>query len=164
MSLEKYHTKRVFNKTPEPKGENKTSGESKKLIFVVQKHQASHLHFDFRLERDGVLKSWAVPKGPTMDIEIKRLAMEVEDHPIEYAKFHGTIPEGNYGAGKVEIWDKGTYVPIKTEAGHLEFELKGEKLNGLFALIKIKSFTKGKDNSWLLFKKRDDYYDDKGDD
>jgi len=166
MALEKYKEKRTFDKTPEPTG-GKSS--EKELVFVVQKHAASHLHYDFRLEMDGVLKSWAVPKGPSMDPAIKHLAMMVEDHPFDYRNFEGVIPKGNYGAGTVIIWDQGTYRPLekvksKKEAeklllkqlysGSLKFSMQGKKLKGEFALVK----TAGRgDNHWLLIKHRDRY-------
>ncbi|MCD7977129.1 MAG: hypothetical protein LUG51_08210 [Tannerellaceae bacterium] len=132
MSLETYNKKRDFEHTPEPEGEGAV--QTSKLVFVVQRHQASHLHFDFRLEADGVLKSWAVPKGPSMNPSDKRLAVMVEDHPLEYANFKGLIPEGNYGAGIVEIWDSGYWIPAENfhevgkalEDGMLEFVLKGK--------------------------------------
>jgi len=133
------------------------------LIFVVQKHQSSHLHYDFRLEANGVLKSWAIPKGPSMKPSEKRLAVMVEDHPLNYAGFEGTIPEGNYGAGTVEIWDSGTWEPLsgfedaekELEKGLLEFSLYGKKLKGEFALVKMeKSYTK---DGWLLIKKNDEF-------
>src|SRR5438874_12938716 len=165
MSLSKYKEKRSFNKTPEP-----TSGKAsgKELRFVVQKHDASHLHYDFRLEMESVLKSWAIPKGPSMDPQVKRLAMMVEDHPYDYRTFEGIIPEGNYGAGTVIIWDEGTYEPIEKtnkkeeqkillqqlHQGNLKFVLHGKKLKGEFALVKINS--RG-ENSWLLIKHRDKY-------
>ena len=166
MDLSKYNLKRDFNLTPEPKSEvKKSNGE---LIFVVQKHAASHLHYDFRLEINGVLKSWAIPKGPSMNPEEKRLAIMVEDHPYAYKDFEGTIPEGNYGAGTVIVWDKGTYTLVdeqNTESvedkfksglqnGHLGFILNGKKLKGEFALVKLK--IKQKD-AWLLIKKDDQY-------
>ncbi|MEM3437618.1 MAG: DNA polymerase ligase N-terminal domain-containing protein [Nitrososphaerales archaeon] len=122
-------------------------------IFVVHEHWASHHHFDFRLEMDNVLKSWAVPKGPPKEPGVKRLAIEVEDHPLEYANFEGTIPEGEYGAGKVEIWDKGSYVLKARKAREIHFELKGNKLNGDFTLLLIRE-EKGR-RQWLLFKNRD---------
>jgi bifunctional non-homologous end joining protein LigD len=149
MSLEIYRQKRKFKKTSEPIGEDKKSGQNK-LIFVIQEHHASHLHYDLRLEKDGVLKSWAVPKGPSMDPTDKRLAIQVEDHPLEYAKFSGIIPKGNYGAGSVKIWDKGTYIPLVYNDDHWEFILKGKKLNGEFSLVKI-----SKDKNWLLIKMKE---------
>lgn len=166
MSLAKYKQKRTFSKTPEPTG-GKSDGEQ--LHFVIQKHDASHLHYDFRLEMRGVLKSWAVPKGPSTDPKVKRLAMMVEDHPYDYKNFEGVIPEGNYGAGTVIVWDEGTYVPQVSgdtkkewekhllqaiESGKLHFILQGEKLKGEFALVK----THGRgENAWLLFKIKDKY-------
>lgn len=171
MSLVKYKQKRTFSKTPEPTGKKSTGGKSdnKELHFVIQKHDASHLHYDFRLEMKGVLKSWAVPKGPSMDPSIKRLAMMVEDHPYDYKNFEGIIPEGNYGAGTVIVWDKGTYIPQiegmnkkgwekellqSIEKGKLHFILEGEKLKGEFALVK----THGRgENAWLLMKIKDKY-------
>lgn len=166
MDLSKYNLKRDFKSTTEPKGEIKKS--TKDLIFVVQKHAASHLHYDFRLEMDGLLKSWAMPKGPSMNPEEKRLAIMVEDHPMDYKDFEGTIPEGNYGAGTVIVWDTGTYTlvdrqPIETaedqlksglQNGHLSFILNGKKLKGEFALVRLKIKQK---NAWLLIKKEDQY-------
>src|ERR1700744_4844664 len=154
MPLEEYKRKRRFNETPEPEGkvENKSTHR-----FVVQKHDATRLHYDFRLEMEGVLKSWAVPKGPSLDPADKRLAMQVEDHPVSYFDFEGNIPEGNYGAGSVMVWDVGTWQPLSpvqkegkyvagTEAdaeamlakGDLKFRLAGKRLKGDFALIKMK--------------------------
>ncbi|GAA4337988.1 DNA ligase D [Mucilaginibacter gynuensis] len=168
MSLKEYEKKRDFSKTAEPKS-GKSTGKA--LTFVVQRHHASHLHYDFRLELDGTLKSWAVPKGPSLNPEDKRLAMMVEDHPIDYQNFEGIIPNGNYGAGVVLIWDHGTYESladdrkddIKTlraglKAGNLKFRLKGKILKGEFALVKLKT---GEDNSWLLIKHKDDYAEKK---
>jgi len=166
MSLSLYKKKRQFDETPEPAGKPKSS--KSKLIFVIQRHKASHLHYDFRLEMEGVLKSWAVPKGPSLNPEDKRLAMMVEDHPYDYKDFAGVIPEGNYGAGIVEIWDKGTYTDLENsdrktaeksllaqlKAGSLKFRMFGKKLKGEFALVKIKG--RG-ENSWLLIKHRDEY-------
>ena len=166
MNLSKYNLKRNFDSTNEPKGEiEKPKNE---LIFVVQKHAASHLHYDFRLEMNGVLKSWAIPKGPSMNPEDKRLAIMVEDHPYTYKDFEGTIPKGNYGAGTVIVWDCGTYtlaneqntetdvVKFKSglQNGHLSFILNGTKLKGEFALVKLKIKQKG---AWLLLKKEDQY-------
>jgi bifunctional non-homologous end joining protein LigD len=155
---------RNFGVTPEPSG-----GKPKKLklpIFVIQKHHASHLHYDFRLEMEGVLKSWAVPKGPSYDPAIKRLAMMTEDHPYDYASFEGVIPEGNYGAGNVIIWDNGTWEfiepgddPVKAlKSGKLTFRMYGKKMFGEWALVKIKGRS-GSDrgNEWLLLKHRDEY-------
>ena len=162
MSLSKYNQKRDFKQTQEPKG--KVAKSVSELIFVVQKHAASHLHYDFRLEMGGVLKSWAVPKGPSMNPDDKRLAMMVEDHPYSYKDFEGTIPEGNYGAGNVIVWDHGTYTPDEPttnpektlladlKKGHLSFILKGKKLKGEFSLIKLKG---KQENAWLLIKKQD---------
>jgi bifunctional non-homologous end joining protein LigD len=166
MSLSTYKKKRSFNKTPEPEGKKKTAGEE--LRFVVQKHAASHLHYDFRLEMEGVLKSWAIPKGPSMNPEDKRLAMMVEDHPYDYKDFEGIIPPGNYGAGTVIVWDEGTYEPMEEveggkkaeksllhqlHMGSLKIVLHGKKLKGAFALVQ----TKGRgDNAWLLIKKNDE--------
>ncbi len=166
MSLSKYNTKRDFKVTPEPSGkEEKASG--KQLIFTVQRHHASHLHYDFRLELNGVLKSWAVPKGPSLNPADKRLAMMVEDHPLSYALFEGDIPEGNYGAGHVDVWDHGTYQPIDEDgeaitpaafakdlkSGSIKFALKGKKLKGEFALVNMKKDEK----TWLLIKHKDKY-------
>lgn len=170
MSLEEYHSKRDFKKTTEPKGEE-TEGRKEKLKFVVQRHAASRLHYDFRLEMEGVLKSWAVPKGPSLNPEDKRLAMQVEDHPLSYGSFEGSIPEGNYGAGEVEIWDEGYYEaeePVKGKTdetvllqslhkGNLKFILHGNKLKGAFALVKMKN---KEDRPWLLIKHRDEYATD----
>ncbi len=146
MGLEKYHQKRKFDKTTEPAGEV-DSGEGNR--FVVQKHQASHLHYDFRLEIEGVLKSWAVPKGVPDAPGIRRLAVQTEDHPVEYIDFAGTIPEGEYGAGTVEIWDKGTFRLDNKSLEGLEFSLNGEKLSGAYVLI----HTDGK--NWLLIKRKE---------
>jgi bifunctional non-homologous end joining protein LigD len=146
MSLEEYKEKRDFETTPEPKGEVKESGAAR---FVVQRHQASHLHYDFRLEMEGVLKSWAVPKGPPEESGVRRLAVQVEDHPVDYIGFHGTIPAG-YGAGTVEIWDHGTYELQERAPDKLHFVLYGERLRGPYALIRTDD-TK----NWLLMKLRD---------
>ena len=170
MSLSLYNKKRDFKQTAEPTGKKKAAKE-KELSFVIQRHKASRLHYDFRLEMEGVLKSWAVPKGPSLNPADKRLAMMVEDHPYDYKDFEGEIPEGNYGAGIVEIWDEGTYTTIEEaepgkeeklllaglKAGNLKFVLKGKKLKGEFALVKLKN---AEDNSWLLIKHRDDYATD----
>ena len=152
MSLKIYKQKRKFSgagKTTEPTEKIKKSKD--KLIFVVHKHHARNLHWDLRLEMDGVLKSWAVPKEPPTQKNVKRLAIQVEDHPLEYAKFKGIIPEGNYGAGKVEIWDKGFYELKNRSLNKIEFNLKGKKLIGDYILIKTRYGSKpGK--SWLWFK------------
>ncbi len=153
MSLTTYKAKRDFKKTNEPKPTRATTTHERK--FVIQKHFARRLHYDFRLELNGVLKSWAVPKGPSTDPEIKRLAVEVEDHPLSYGKFEGTIPKGQYGAGRVEIWDKGTWKPLGSprndiKKGNLKFELHGQKLNGEWVLVRAKGM--GKKNNWLLIK------------
>jgi bifunctional non-homologous end joining protein LigD len=165
MSLEKYQAKRDFSKTREPRG-SKRGRKLRGPLFVVQEHHAFRLHYDFRLEVDGVLKSWAVPKEPSMDPAQKRLAVHVEDHPLGYAEFEGAIPKGEYGAGTVSVWDRGTYenlleakaVPQSMaealEHGHLEFVLHGNKLKGRFALIRMGGKGRGKDN-WLLIKMKD---------
>ncbi len=159
MALNEYKKKRNLKESPEPEAVLKTSGES---IFVVQKHLASHLHYDFRIESNSVLKSWAIPKGPSLNPKVKRLAIETEDHPLDYASFEGIIPVNNYGAGKVMVWDRGTYKnrsqkdnkPISMEdafkKGHITMLLNGEKLKGEFSLIKMRN--KGQ---WLLVKKAD---------
>jgi len=166
MALSLYNKKRNFSDTPEPAGKLKSSAS--KLSFVVQRHKATRLHYDFRLEMDGVLKSWAVPKGPSLNPKDKRLAMMVEDHPYDYKDFAGVIPKGNYGAGIVEIWDKGEYADLENsekkiaekklraglKAGNLKVRLFGKKLKGEFALVKIKN---SDDNSWLLIKHNDEY-------
>ena len=160
MALQEYRRKRQFGATPEPRGEGRDSHGNR---FVVQEHHATRLHYDFRLEVDGVLKSWAVPKGPSLDPSDKRLAVQTEDHPLEYAKFEGTIPAGNYGAGEVIIWDEGTYEPEGTlsadkqlEKGELKFTLHGQKLKGSFVLVKLRFSRSGKPGKdWLLIKHRD---------
>ncbi len=162
-ALSEYKRKRDFSKTPEPGPV--VSTKSKRLTFVVQKHAARRLHYDFRLELDGVLLSWAVPKGPSMIAGEKRLAVMTEDHPIEYGKFKGTIPNGNYGAGKVEIWDEGTYIPDGGESemrsglkdGKISFTLDGHKLKGSWALVKMKGHQEADDKNWLLIKHSGDY-------
>jgi len=146
MGLKEYWKKRDFEKTSEPKSDEKTSEGN---IYVVQKHQARRLHYDLRLEMDGVLKSWAIPKEPPAESGVKRLAVEVEDHPVNYANFEGTIPEDQYGAGTVEIWDKGQYVLKERDEDKLVFEIKGNKLRGDYCLVRFK----GKEN-WLFFKKK----------
>ena len=149
MPLEKYKEKRTFSKTPEPDGKIKKPG--KKLIFVIHKHFARNLHWDLRLEMDGVLRSWAVPKEPPTEKGIKRLAVLVEDHPLQYATFKGTIPEGNYGAGKVEIWDNGTYEIKWQDEKKIEVIFDGKKLKGNYVLVKTNYGSKP-DKSWLFFK------------
>jgi bifunctional non-homologous end joining protein LigD len=160
MALEEYRRKRRFGVTTEPRGATKPR-RAKKLRFVVQKHRASHLHYDFRLEWDGVLLSWAVPKGPSLDPSVKRLAMHVEDHPIEYATFEGVIPAGEYGGGTVMVWDQGTYVPEDepdvgraVKRGELKFTLHGKKLTGSWVLVRTRGYQGGR--SWLLIKHRDE--------
>jgi bifunctional non-homologous end joining protein LigD len=166
MALKDYNEKRKFTETSEPKGKAKKSKD--KLIFVIQRHAATRLHYDFRLEMEGVLKSWAVPKGPSLDPNDKRLAMMVEDHPYDYKDFEGNIPEGNYGAGQVEVWDSGTYEPLEKndaasdekellkelKSGSLKFTLHGKKLKGEFALVKMKN---SEENAWLLIKHKDEF-------
>ena len=170
MVLEKYKQKRNFTETPEPAGDAKLAAArareakgQKPRYFCVQKHLASHLHYDFRLEHDGVLLSWAVPKGPSLDPAVKRLAMHVEDHPIEYGDFEGVIPSG-YGAGIVMLWDRGTWVPevddvdAALKKGDLKITLNGYKLKGSWVLVRTKGkWSGGGDRSWLLIKHRDEW-------
>lgn len=175
MSLADYKKKRSFTKTPEPRGRVQRD-RSTALHFVVQKHDASHLHYDFRLELGGVLKSWAVPKGPSMNPADKRLAMETEDHPMEYVDFEGVIPEGNYGAGDVIVWDTGLYTSAETadpeagrkklksgyHAGEMKIVLLGQKLKGGFALVRMKgrgdtSTPLSASRAWLLVKEKDEF-------
>ncbi|MDP4199193.1 MAG: DNA polymerase ligase N-terminal domain-containing protein [Bacteroidota bacterium] len=160
MPLNLYHKKRNFAKTSEPKGKKQASNKRR---FLIHEHHATQLHFDFRMEMEGVLKSWAVPKGPSMNPNDKHLAVMVEDHPIEYGSFEGTIPEGEYGAGEVRIWDKGTYEPVgdtpveeQIKEGKLTFILMGKKLKGEFHMVEMKG--RG-ENNWLLFKHKDEYAD-----
>ena len=155
-SLTDYKKKRRFDKTPEPGPEKKRTKTGR--LFVVQKHRATQLHYDFRLEVDGVLKSWAVPKGPSLDPSVRRLAMQVEDHPVDYAKFEGVIPEGEYGGGTVMVWDYGTYEPENSDnvadalrKGELKFSLNGKKLKGSWVLVRTR------ERQWLLMKHRDYY-------
>jgi len=151
MGLKKYKEKRDFTKTPEPPetGKKRMGGG---LIYVIQKHDASRLHYDLRLEENGVLASWAVPKTPPLKEGERRLAVQVEDHPLDYAGFEGIIPEGEYGAGTVEIWDKGTYEPVEMTADKRILDIHGRKLAGRYALIKLKPRGKEKDANWLFFK------------
>ena len=158
MTLQRYREKRDFRKTPEP-GPKPAKGH-RQPIFVIQEHHASHLHYDFRLEWGGTLKSWAVPKGPSLDPKDKRLAVEVEDHPLEYGDFEGVIPAHEYGAGTVEIWDRGTWTPVGDaerglREGHLAFTLSGKRLSGRWALIRMNRRDRGGKQPWLLIKERD---------
>lgn len=161
MGLEKYHQKRRFHETPEPKGRKpKSPSKAKRLKFYVQEHHASHLHYDFRLEMDGVLRSWAIPKGPSQDPRVKRLAVEVEDHPLEYGSFEGIIPEKQYGAGRVILWDQGTWEnagdPVSShKKGRLDFKLQGKKLHGRWLLVRT-ARSSGSKKQWLLMKRNDD--------
>ena len=165
MALEEYRKKRNFSKTPEPAGKVATRA-AKERFFCVQKHLASHLHYDFRLEHNGVLLSWAVPKGPSLDPKTKRLAMKVEDHPLAYGEFEGVIPEG-YGAGIVMLWDKGTWTPevddvdAALKKGDLKFTLNGYKLKGSWVLVRTggryAGARGGGDRTWLLIKHRDEW-------
>ena len=163
MTLTKYHGKRDFKITSEPKGEKKATRQDAALSFVIQKHQASRLHYDFRLEWNSVLLSWAVPKGPSLDPSVKRMAVAVEDHPMEYGAFEGTIPEGQYGGGTVMVWDRGTWTPevedvdAALEQGELKFSLKGSKLKGSWVLVRLKPRGKSARPTWLLIKHRDRY-------
>lgn len=160
--LGEYRKKRDFEKTSEPSGEG-AGEESSEPRFVIQKHKARRLHYDLRLEMEGVLRSWAIPKGPSLDPDEKRLAVHVEDHPLDYIDFEGVIPEGEYGAGQVIVWDRGTYEgvgdksdPVKAyHKGSMDIRLHGQKLRGVWILVR----TKQEENSWLFFKKKDDFAD-----
>ena len=164
MSLKEYRKKRQFDLTTEPRGSAAARKGSRPLVYITQKHIASHLHYDFRLEWRGVLLSWAVPKGPSLNPAVKRLAMQTEDHPLEYAEFEGVIPEGQYGAGTVMLWDRGTWQPENAAAdaalqkGEIKFTLHGAKLQGSWVLVRTRGF--GSDPgraTWLLIKHRDQY-------
>jgi len=164
MPLEEYRSKRRFGVTSEPKGRRvRQTPRVKKLVFVVQKHRATALHYDFRLEWKGVMLSWAVPKGPSYDPAIKRLAMQVEDHPIEYNAFEGIIPGGEYGGGTVMIWDSGTWTPEMPDVdaalkkGDLKFSLDGKKLHGSWVLVRTRGRPGDSKPSWLLIKHRDEW-------
>ena len=160
MALEEYREKRKFKNTPEPRG---ASRPGRGNHFVVQEHHATRLHYDFRLEVNGVLVSWAVPKGPSLDPADKRLAIQTEDHPLDYAKFEGTIPAGNYGAGQVIVWDEGTFdaegslsARDQLDRGELKMTLHGHKLKGSFVIVKLRGSRSGKEGKeWLLIKHRD---------
>jgi bifunctional non-homologous end joining protein LigD len=169
LSLKKYREKRNFSSSPEPEG--KANGRAGKVfkserIYVVQKHRATQLHYDFRLEHNGALLSWAIPKGPSLDPAVKRLAMQVEDHPIEYAQFEGTIPKGEYGGGTVMVWDIGTWTPEQPDVdaalkkGDLKFALHGKKLRGSWVLVRTRGFGGSSKPTWLLIKHRDKYASD----
>jgi DNA ligase D-like protein (predicted 3'-phosphoesterase) len=144
--LDEYRKKRRFEKTNEPRGMVKVDNKEWE-IYVVHKHQATHLHWDLRLEMGGTLKSWAVPKEPPTEKGVKRLAVQVEDHPLDYATFQGTIPKGEYGAGNVEIWDSGTYKLLDKKPNKIIFEIKGKRLMGTYCLLRFKE-----DKNWLFFK------------
>ena len=168
MSLDKYKKKRNFRISPEPPGKPHAGSNSRRhLLYVIQKHRASQLHYDFRLEFNGVLLSWAVPKGPSLDPSVKRLAMQVEDHPLEYGNFEGVIPEGEYGGGTVMVWDNGEWTPESDDVeaalkkGDLKFTLQGKKLKGSWVLVRTRGFGSKPDKSWLLIKHRDKYASDK---
>jgi bifunctional non-homologous end joining protein LigD len=164
-SLKKYQSKRNFDVTSEPSGSGlKRSSPKTALAYVIQKHQASHLHYDFRLEWNGVLLSWAIPKGPSLDPSVKRLAAAVEDHPVEYGSFEGVIPEGEYGGGTVMLWDYGTWTPEVPDVdaalrkGELKFTLNGKKMKGSWVLVRTKGGFGGSSKpQWLLIKHRDQY-------
>lgn len=165
MSLREYQRKRHFEVTPEPAGGSRPAAVQARLRYVIHKHQARNLHYDLRLEWNGVLLSWAVPKGPSLDPAVKRLAVRVEDHPLDYADFEGVIPEGEYGAGAVIVWDRGTWVPEAPDVdaalrrGELKFTLHGEKLKGSWVLVRTRAGypAASKRPAWLLIKHRDAY-------
>jgi len=163
MSLTTYRKKRNFQVSPEPSGETSKPSEKEKLLYVIQKHRATQLHYDFRLEFNGVLLSWAVPKGPSLDPSVKRLAMQVEDHPREYGDFEGVIPEGEYGGGTVMVWDTGEWIPESKHVeaalakGDLKFTLRGKKLKGSWVLVRTHGYGSKEGKSWLLIKHRDEF-------
>lgn len=165
-ALKTYRHKRRFDRTAEPEGKHARSGDEPR--YVVQIHDATTLHFDFRLEWDGVLKSWSVPKGPSMDPHDKRLAMPTEDHPLDYRTFEGVIPRGEYGAGPVIVWDEGTYEPLSRDfgkalaKGHISFRMHGGKLRGDWALSRFRSGDDGEREAWLLVKKSDSHASSRG--
>lgn len=150
MSLKEYKKKRDFGRTREP-SRSKPKKKKENLVYVIQRHDASHLHYDLRLEENGLLKSWAIPKPPPQKEGVKRLAVQTEDHPLGYENFEGTIPEGEYGAGKVEIWDKGSYLSLEVSPSKRLVEIRGRRLKGRYALIKLKPVD-SEDNNWLFFK------------
>jgi bifunctional non-homologous end joining protein LigD len=162
-SLSRYREMRDFGVTPEPRGAMRGSGAAsagEDRVFVVQKHEARRLHYDFRLELDGALLSWAVPREPSMSIGVRRLAVRTEDHPREYADFHGDIPEGQYGAGRVHVWDRGTWQPVGDPQeglarGHLKLDLAGDRLRGRFVLIRMKARGDERQENWLLIRERE---------
>jgi bifunctional non-homologous end joining protein LigD len=164
MTLAKYKEKRNFKLTPEPSGDAfGKKASDKQLLYVIQKHRAMQLHYDFRLEYEGVLLSWAVPKGPSLDPSVKRLAMQVEDHPVDYGGFEGVIPEGEYGGGTVMVWDTGTWTPESQDIaealkkGDLKFKLCGKKLRGSWVLVRTHGYGSSSGKSWLLIKHRDEF-------
>jgi bifunctional non-homologous end joining protein LigD len=163
MPLKEYGKKRNFSVTSEPSGKGASKQKHGALIYVIQKHRATALHYDFRLEWKGVLLSWAVPKGPSLDPSVKRLAMHVEDHPVDYASFEGTIPEGEYGGGTVMVWDQGTWTPEQDDVdaalakGDLKISLQGKKLKGSWVLVRTHGYGRADGKSWLLIKHRDQY-------
>jgi bifunctional non-homologous end joining protein LigD len=157
MGLQRYQARRHFDRTPEPRASVAAPRDNERLRFVVQKHAASTLHYDFRLEIDGMLKSWAVTKEPADDASVKRLAVRTEDHPLEYADFEGDIPQDEYGAGHVDLWDQGTWVPEEAAVpslrrGKLKFELIGRRLKGRWALVRMGNASTRKKDLWLLMK------------
>jgi bifunctional non-homologous end joining protein LigD len=163
MTLKEYKKKRHFDVSPEPSGKAVPAKKQDALVYVIQKHRATALHYDFRLEWNGVLLSWAVPKGPSLDSSVKRLAMLVEDHPLEYASFEGVIPEGEYGGGTVMVWDEGTWTPESPDVnaalakGDFKFTLHGKKLKGSWVLVRTHGWGSSSGKSWLLIKHRDQY-------
>jgi bifunctional non-homologous end joining protein LigD len=163
MTLKEYNKKRHFDVSPEPSGKTAQPKKQDALIYVIQKHRATALHYDFRLEWNGVLLSWAVPKGPSLDSSVKRLAMQVEDHPVDYANFEGVIPEGEYGGGTVMVWDEGTWTPESPDVnaalanGDFKFTLHGQKLKGSWVLVRTHGWGSSSGKSWLLIKHRDQY-------